>query len=228
MSPYTRCIVFSGGKTGSETLFYSLVAFFPDMWIEHRHMLSRAQVVVNGPNGPLSPNDLKVGRTLIINSWRACVPRHVSSFFQNLSVYAPDVSDATSQDLTTLTELFHEALMDYGCFEDYHPLVSARHHLEPVIPRDLRIPPDRTHEFIRVSPHLDVLLLKFSCISTWDLVLRRVLGREDFVLGSFNRTQDKPYGRLYRAMLDAGITHPLLEYAQDAQRRLFVGYEDDK
>jgi hypothetical protein len=221
-----RVVVYTRGKSGSESILRSLEDADPSLRVHHVHTLSPPRVArmmrEYGESFPVKPmvprhlletdavrRELEAGgeteRFRVVTTIRDPVAREVSSFFQVMprrvpeDVYGEWIADPERPGLLEELEkrFVAEARVRSG-------LDWFAEEMEPVFGVDVFAAPfPRGAGYaIYTGARADVLLIRVEDLSrVAAAAFREFLGMEDFRLERANVAEDKEYDALYRAFL---------------------------
>lgn len=202
-----RIIIYSGGKTGSTTLYKSFIKLYPVGAVLHCHNNHTRPYnlidIYNTPRHNIPPHQRSLH---IISSYREPITRNLSSFFQNIHKH----TNMTTQQLQTLlipdlVKLYVDKLT-LKPFENYHPHHPNGNDFSTIDNINIMSIPSQfishnstfqiyqgTHSFIRI------VMLVFNHIDKWQQILQTHVNKK-FILYPSNITHDKDIGTLYSSV----------------------------
>lgn len=218
MKLFDKIVVFSGGKTGSMTLYNT----FKKYNINSYH--------IHGCNGiKINPNDtffefydgpyyhpVTVSHNkdlLIISSYREPVSRMISSLFHSYTLFVPEINinDSIEINFEKIKNKLFDFMINKYYFELYHPTIQLR---------DLNFFDIYSRDFDKINGHsiynfknVTFIMLRFDKLKEWESIIAKYLNFPNFKIYPDNVTENKVYAKLYRYTL-ANLVIPV-EYAKD-------------
>ena len=206
---YDIIYVMSGGKTGSKTLLHSFSKMHPTV----RHTHTADPVLMSVRRGM---------SVLIVNSFRETIGRHISSLFHNLKrdhVRDIDFSLPLAHNYPRVAARMDEYMTTSHFFESYHPLSDfMAFHKKPLTF-------DREKKWCfhhRVLPNVDLLMLRFDQIASWQDQVRTVF--PFFRVVPANLSDRKIYSSLFSHFKTHYPLHPDFKRLFEEERPLLATY----
>lgn len=209
---YPKCdpiLVWHMGKVGSSTILNSLHQAHLGSAVFHVHLLNDALLrkgelfrksLRRGSKGYLYNSALREhllnGRHhwKIISLVRDPVGRNISSFFQNLDLYAPDIAPNDASRVDLLRQIFFDE------FDHERPLYWFEHEIKELLGIDVFSRPFPTDKgYVEYSTdRFDLLVLRMEDLNTTGVqALRHFLSAPKIELTKANVGADKAYATLY-------------------------------
>jgi hypothetical protein len=213
-------VVYQMGKVGSKSIEESIRAHNIGAPICHSHLLNDLDRIEQGikmsrRNPGQTLVEVNHGRQLrktllgtdyvhcrVISLVRDPIARNISAFFEVITELIPDFPSESSTEEVDVEQLISTFLTSY---DHDTPLHWFDRQMQPVFGIDVF-----KHEFsnelgyqVYHSPNASLLVIKLEkvkkCVET---AMKDFLHVENFVLGSANVTDNKPYGAVYKKFLD--------------------------
>jgi len=192
-------IIYSGGKTGSSTLYHSFKGVIGSerLFAVHNDFQLGGSVKIADIF-----RQRKKKPVLIVSAYREPVSRHLSSFFQNIFMHLnTDLDHLLKMDIKfIMDELIR--IMRNNFFELYHPfLENDKKNINGI---DIFKTPFNKEKGFQVyrTPKVKLILLLFDKINNWGTIIRDNTQYKKFQLMPANLTNNKETYSLYREVCD--------------------------
>ena len=174
--------IYCGGKAGSSTLHKTFIE-------NNFKVLKQHNICDNANIFDIIEESSKHNDTIyIIDSYRTPIERKISSFFQNISLYLPDYSNYTVDELI----LFFNENLIYS-IEEYHSIDEILNYYQLPLFDEF----DFSKKYV-MKQHNNIKIIKvlFNNINEWNEIFSTIF-EKDIVFHNDNLTQDKPINLLY-------------------------------
>ena len=218
-----RVIVYSGGKSGSTSLYEGLRTLVGKLCIQV-HSNAAFKLIYRSArtlNQLIADSASSSAPLYIISAYREPIGRHISSFFHNISQHTKLPLDRVLQMSTEQLLPYFLACLEMG-IEDYHPHTEDKN-VGGFGDINIYMTPFDKHKGAQVysSPRgLVVVMLRFDRIDEWQTIIRNDTPFGDFVMPSSNQAKSKATAELQQRFLqEFKVPKTLLAKAFDRDKR---------
>lgn len=203
-------IIYSGGKTGSTSLFcsFNTVNEFKVLSLHCDWQLANVASRCNPPTQVYTISDIincnRPNKLLLVSSYREPIGRHISSFFQNIVIHMKMPMDQIlSKNIQTVNDLIIKFLIENH--EIYHPfLENDKKNFDGVNIYSKTFNKTDGYQIFETKK-VKIILLRFDKIYNWEKIIKQNTKYKNFKIISENLTSEKESYNLYKKVCQSII-----------------------